>query len=123
MGPSFYPLDLHLFLAKSLGTCTTLHKKARDAMNTKPLIYLDTDLAISCFMRSLYAAGLSDKAELLLGLTVSNPDSARHAQRLVAGLPKTAMTEKAQRGALEMLEFAAAYQPKTPSVQAPIDLS
>jgi len=88
----------------------------------KPLVYLDTDLAISCLMRSLCMAGFCKQAELLLGLTVSSPDSARHAQRIVAGLPSTAMTEVAQRGALQMLGLASTNPTKTAVVQAPIDL-
>ena len=88
----------------------------------KPLMYLDSDLAISCLMRSLCLAGLNQQAELLLGLTVSNPDSAHYAKRVIAGLPTTIMTEKAKRGALEMLSFASLPTMGMADVQAPIDL-
>lgn len=87
----------------------------------KPLIYVDSDLAISCLMRSLNTAGLSRHADRLLGLTVSNPESARHAQQLIAGFPSTATTEKAKRGALEILSFATLPQASA-NIQAPIDL-
>lgn len=87
----------------------------------KPLVYLDADLAISCFMRSLCAAGLVKQAEPLLGLTVSNSDDAHHARRIVDRLPSTATTEKTKRGALEMLSFASTQQMAASSIQAPID--
>lgn len=88
----------------------------------KPLIYVDSDTAISCLRRSLFMAGFCDQAELLLGLTISSPDSARHARHVVAGLPKTSVTEEAQRMALEMLSFASRATTRTTFVQAPIDL-
>lgn len=88
----------------------------------KPLVYLDTDFAISCLMHTLCSAGFSEKAEQLRGLTVSSPDSARHAHRVVAGLPKTTVTARAMYGALEMLNFAVLPQQRTAPVQVPIDL-
>lgn len=87
----------------------------------KPLVYVDSDLAISCLMRSLSLAGLNKQAELLRGLTISSQDSALHAQRLIAGLPRTAATARVQRGALEMLAFAGMHAAQTAFVQAPID--
>lgn len=88
----------------------------------KPLVYADSDLAISCLMRSLCLAGLSRQAELLRGLTISSPDTARYAQKLVADLPHTAATDRARRGALEMLAFAAFGPAKATLVQTPIDI-
>ena len=90
-------------------------------MIAKPLMYLDSDTAISCLMRSLCTAGFGQQAEQLLGLTISNPDGVRHAQQIIAGLPTSAMIEKAKRGALEMLGFAS-NMTKAAAVQAPIDL-
>jgi hypothetical protein len=87
----------------------------------KPLMYLDSDLAISCLMKSLCSAGYIKQAEQLLGLTVSNPDSARHARRIVAGLSMPASTEKTRRGVLEMLSFASTPTMRTAVVQTPID--
>lgn len=87
----------------------------------KPLMYLDSDLAISCLMNSLSSAGYVKQAEQLLGLSVSNPDSARHAQRIISGLPMPASTEKVRKGVLEMLSFATTPALKMAVVQAPID--
>lgn len=87
----------------------------------KPLIYLDSDFALSCLARSLRAAGLCEQAERLLGITISNPDSARYASRLVEELPPAALLEEDRRGVLEVLAFAM-RTPMTAPVQAPIDL-
>lgn len=87
----------------------------------KSIIYLDADTAISCLMRSLCSVGLCKQADQLLGLTISSPDGVRHAQRVIAGLPMNVTTEKARRGALEMLSFASTQPLKMAVVQAPID--
>lgn len=87
----------------------------------KPLIYLDSDFAISCLARSLRTAGLCEQAEQLHGITVSNADSARYAHRLIVALPPTALIEEDRRGALEMLSFAVQGSMMAP-VQAPIEL-
>lgn len=87
----------------------------------KPLIYLDSEFAISCLARSLHTAGFRTQAEQLFGITVSSPDSARYARRLVTALPPAALIEEDRRGALEMLSFAVQGASTAP-VQTPIDL-
>lgn len=87
----------------------------------KPLIYLDSDVAILCLARSLRTAGFCEQAERLGGLTILDPESARYASRLIAELPPTCVIEEERRGALEMLAVAA-HAATTMSVQAPIDL-
>lgn len=87
----------------------------------KPLIYVDVDLAISCLMRSLRNAGLYEKAESLTGLIVSDTDSLRHAQKVVAAIPKHDRTESARQGTLDLLSCAMFPVPAT-KVQIPLDL-
>jgi hypothetical protein len=88
----------------------------------KPLIYLDSDLAILCLARSLRTAGFCAQADQLHGVTVSNVTSARYAHRLITALPPAAPIEEERRGALEMLSFAVRGSTMATPVQAPIEL-